>query len=432
MRNVKKVLAGVTAIAALFSMAACGGSGDSESADSNKLTVAWWGNQDRNERQDKVNKAFEAANEGVTVEGQFSEWDDYWKKLQTSAASNDMPDVIAMDYSYLQQYVDNNLIIPLDEYVDSGTIKTDGIDDTVLASGTMDDKLYALSTGSSAPAMIYNKTVLDKAGIEMPESLTLDEFEAMAKKVYEKTGYKTNFRYYEASELLEYVLRGEGKTLFDSDKLGVDASDVEPYFKVYQDGIEQGWHVAPEVFTEVKAGSVEQDPLVYGDDPASKSWVSFKFTSQMPAMQAVTEDDLALAPYPSADLKKADYVKPGQFFAITKSCKNPELAAKYIDYYTNNTDAVKAMGTDRGLPVASASLEAITNDLEDDEKEVVDFMNNVVIPNASAINPPAPTAAATVNTETLPTVEEDLLYKKIKATDAAKRFVQESNEALAE
>ncbi|BDR52599.1 putative ABC transporter substrate-binding protein YesO [Bombiscardovia nodaiensis] len=436
MKNAKKLLAIVAAGAALVSMTACGssngGSGKSGSkAESGTLSVAWWGNQDRNARQAKVNQAFEAAHKDVKVQGQFFEWNDYWKKLSTQVAGHQMPDVIAMDYSYLKQYVDNGQLLELDKYISDGTIKTAGISKDVLASGQMKGKQYAISLGSSSPAMIYNKTVLDKAGLTMPQSLTLDEFEKMSKTVYEKTGYKTNFRYYEASELLEYVLRGEGKTLFKDKELGVSASELKPYFQVYQNGIDQGWHLSPTLFTEIQTGSVEQDPVVYGTSPDRQSWVSFKFTSQLPAMQKVAKDqDLELAPWPSANLKKANYVKPGMFYAISKTCKNPDLAAKYIDFYTNNDEAVKDMLTDRGLPIAEHSLKTVTPMLSADEQKVVKFLQDVVIPNSSKINPPSPSAATTVNTQTLPQVEEALLYKKTDATAAAKQFHDEANDAL--
>lgn len=433
MKNTRKLLAIATIGATLISMAACGGGskGGDSSADSGELSVAWWGNQDRNARQAKVNKAFEEANKGVKVKGSFFEWNDYWKKLSTQVAGKQMPDVVAMDYSYLQQYVENGQLQALDDYISDGTIKTKGIDKNVLNSGKMNGKTYALSLGSSSPALIYNKKVLDQAGLTMPKSMTLDEFEKMSKTVCEKTGYKTNFRYYEASELLEYVLRGEGKTLFKSKKLGVDAADLKPYFKVYQDGIDQGWHLGPDVFTEIQTGSVEQDPLVYGNDPGRRSWVSMKFTSQLTALQKVNKDaDLELAPWPSSNLKKANYVKPGMFFSISKSCKNPKLAAEYIDFYTNNEQAVKAMLTDRGLPIASESLKAITPMLSPEEKKVITFMNDVVIPQSSAINPPSPASAATVNTQTLPQIEEALLYRKINAEGAAKQFEDEANSSL--
>ena len=96
--------AAVLAIAgamAVTSLAACGGSGsgkDSEGGSSDSLTMAWWGNQVRNERTQQALDAYKEES-GITVSGQFYQWGDYWSKMATSAAGKKMPDVIQMDMS---------------------------------------------------------------------------------------------------------------------------------------------------------------------------------------------------------------------------------------------------------------------------------------------------------------------------------------------
>ena len=59
---------------------------------------------------------------------------------------------------------------------------------------------------------------------------------------------------------------------------------AEPYvnfFKLYEDGIKDGWVVDPSVFAERTIGSVEQDPLVYGSSPETMSWCSFSYSNQL-------------------------------------------------------------------------------------------------------------------------------------------------------
>lgn len=47
--------------------------------------------------------------------------------------------------------------------------------------------------------------------------------------------------------------------------------DLNPYFEIYETGLEEGWMVKPEVFAERSIGTVEQDPLVYGSTPDARS-----------------------------------------------------------------------------------------------------------------------------------------------------------------
>ena len=73
-------------------------------AEDTQLVMAWWGNQSRNETYTTILDSYAEAHEGVTIEGQFVSWDDYWNKLATAAAGHTLPDIILMDYSYMTQY----------------------------------------------------------------------------------------------------------------------------------------------------------------------------------------------------------------------------------------------------------------------------------------------------------------------------------------
>ncbi|NMN01118.1 ABC transporter, extracellular substrate binding protein [Bifidobacterium sp. DSM 109958] len=434
MRSImKKLGAAIVAGAMLCSVSACGNSA-SGSGDDNKLTIAWWGNQQRNDRMGQIDKMFEEQNQGVSIDGQFSEFYDYWQKLSTNAAGKSMPDIIQMDYIYLNRYIESGLLQDMQPYIDDGTINLDNVDDKVIEPGQKDGKTYALVNAVNAPVLVYNKTLLDNAGITVPENMTLDEFESISKQVYEKTGYKTNFYYYETCNVMEYLLRGEGVQLFEDTKLGVDsAAQLEEYFNVYQTGIKEGWHLAPEVYTEIKVGSNDQNPLVYGSDPSHRSWVTFAFTNNVSAFQSSMPngDKVAVANWPSSNTTKSNYVKPSQFFAISRDCKNPKLAAKWIDFYTNNEDANKILLTDRGLPISSKIQTAIKPSLDESDVTAMDFLNDVIIPNSSTINPAWPSAASTVGTKVLPTIEESLCYGTIDAKTAAQQFFDQANETLA-
>ena len=434
MKALKKALAVIAAGATIFSMGACGGSSSSSSSgDGNSLTIFWWGNQQRNDRTNQINKMFQEQNQGVTVNGQFSEFSDYWQKLSTNAAGRTMPDVFQMDVSYISEYIDNGLLLDLKPYIDSGALDVSDVDPNILKAGESDGKTYALTAATNVPVIIYDKTLLDEAGITMPEQPTVDDFISVSKQVYEKTGYKTNFRYGEGYQLPEYMLRADGKVLMEKGKMGVDsASELEPYFDVYEQGIKEGWHMSPETFAELKIGSVEQDPLVYGTQPALKSWCTFRYSSQFTAYAKLAPEghEFAMATWPSTDVAKSNYIRTSMYWAISKDCKNVDLAIKWLNWYTNNVDAAKVMLTDRGLPISSKVLDAIKSDLPEGDQKAVDFQQNVVTPNSTAANPPIPVGASEVNTKIYPTVVEELCYGKIDAATAAQRVFEEANEAL--
>lgn len=370
------------------------------SSGSASLTMAWWGNQTRNERTQKIIDLYTEQNPGVAIDGQFSEFNDYWNKLATAAAGHSMPDIVQMDYKYLNQYVSNGLLVDLKPYIEDGTIDTSDANQDVLNSGMVDDGLYALCNGINAPALLYNKTLLDENGITVKDNMTMDEFIQVSKEIYEKTGYKTNLCYNQNEQWLEYFLRADDIVLYEDGKLGGDSADpYVDFFKLYEDGIADGWVIDPSVFAERSIGSVEQDPLVYGSSPETMSWCAFAYSNQLTATVAAAPEgtEIGITTWPSADPVKSDYLKPSQFFAISSDSKNPEEAAKILNFITNSVDCNNILLGERGIPLSSKVADAIAPNLDADTQRVITFVNEVVSPNSSQVNPPSTNGASEVN-----------------------------------
>ena len=428
----KKACAIVAVCAAVVSMGACGGSSGGSS--SNHLSIMWWGNQVRNDRTAQVNTMFEQQHEGVTIDGQFASMDDMFKKLSTQAASRSMPDIIQMNYNYYSQYINNGTLIDLQQYIDDGTIDVSNIDKDVLAQGEVNGKQYGISTALGVPVLAYDKNITDKAGVTIPDNMTIEQFEEISKTIYEKTGWKTNYAYMPSLNFIAYAMRGQGKHLFNDDgTLGVDAADVQSWFDVYEKGIREGWHISPEVFGGLQIGQAEQDPLVYGTDPSQRSWCMFAWGSTFNALRKAAQSDqnLQMTSWPAEDTKLANYTSPSQLWVVSRDCKNPKLAAEWINFYLNNEDANKVLLLERGITVNNKILEELTPSLSDTDKAVVDFTQNVVKPNSSKVDAPFPSASYQMANQILFTLEESVMYGKISAAEAAQQFVTQSQEAIA-
>ena len=398
------------------------------------LVMAWWGNQTRNERTQKIIDLYSEQNPGVTIDGQFSEFNDYWQKLATAAAGHSMPDIVQMDYKYLNQYVTNGLLVDLTPYVEDGTIDTADCNQDVLNSGSVNGGLYALCNGINSPALIYNKTLLDENGITVKDNMTLDEFIDVCKEVYEKTGYKTNLCYNQNEQWIEYFLRADDIVLYEDGKLGGDS--YEPYadfFKLYEDGLKDGYVIDPSVFAERSIGSVEQDPLVYGSSPETMSWCAFAYSNQLTATVSAAPEgtEIGLTTWPSADPKKSDYLKPSQFFAISSDSKNPEEAAKILNFITNDVDCNNILLGERGIPLSSKTAEAIAPNLDETTQKVITFVNDVVSANSSQVNPPSTNGASEVN-DLINKLQEQVCYGQLSAEDAGKQLFEQGNQIMAE
>lgn len=422
---------------ALGMLAGCGGStgssgSTSESSDGTvNLTFTWWGNQTRNERTQAALDLYSEQNPGVTFDPQFAEWNDYWDKLATAAAGHSLPDIVQMDYSYLEQYVSNGLLVDLTPYIEDGTINVDNVDEGILNSGKVGDGIYALCNGVNVPALLYNKTLLDEAGITIKDNMTMDEFIAVCKEVYEKTGYKTNIAY-GSDAYIDYFCRAYDEIIYESDSIGASQETLEAFYSLYEDGINEGWLLDPSVFAEVTVGSVEQDPMVYGSSPETMSWCFFAYSNQLTATKSAAPEgmEIGMTTWPSADPAKSDFLKPSQFFAITVDSKNPAEAAKVLDFITNSVECNNILLGERGVPISSEVSNAISENMSEDDRNIITFINEVVTPNSSTISPPAPTAASEAYNLNRNLVEK-VCYGELTAAEAAQQMYEEGNEIMA-
>lgn len=422
---------------ALGMLAGCGGgtgsSGStSESSDGTvNLTFTWWGNQTRNERTQAALDLYSEQNPGVTFDPQFAEWNDYWDKLATAAAGHSLPDIVQMDYSYLEQYVSNGLLVDLTPYIEDGTINVDNVDEGILNSGKVGDGIYALCNGVNVPALLYNKTLLDEAGITIKDNMTMDEFIAVCKEVYEKTGYKTNIAY-GSDAYIDYFCRAYDEIIYESDSIGASQETLDAFYSLYEDGINEGWLIDPSVFAEVTVGSVEQDPMVYGSSPETMSWCFLAYSNQLTATKSAAPEgmEIGMTTWPSADPAKSDFLKPSQFFAITVDSANPDEAAKVLDFITNSVECNNILLGERGVPISSEVSNAISENMSEDDRNIITFINEVVTPNSSTISPPAPTAASEAYNLNRNLVEK-VCYGELTAAEAAQQMYEEGNEIMA-
>lgn len=409
---------------------------ESDTGDSaHNMSMLWWGNQVRNERTQQVLEMFMDEHPGVTFDGQFADGGDYWTRLATLTAGHTMPDVIQMTYAFITQYAENGSLVDLTPYIEDGTIDVSNVSDNILQTGAIDGGIYGIVNGVNAPGLLYNKTLLDEAGIEIKDNMTLDEFKALCREVYEKTGYKTGLSYGTnlAPTQLQYLLRGHGKHLFEDGTFGVDsAEDFIEYFELYEQGIEEGWHVDPGIYAERAIGSVEQDALVYGSSPETMSWVAFYHSNQVTAMQNAAPEGvkIGITSWPSADPAQSNFLNPSQFFCVSTDSDSPEVAAELIDYITNSVEANNVLLGERGVPISSTVASSIAQNQSDIDQEIVQYINEVVTPNSSTIDEPEPNYASEIF-DIINSLTERVLYGEITATEAANQLYDEGMATIA-
>ena len=396
------------------------------------LVMYWWGNQVRNERTQAALDKYCELNPGVSIDGQFAEWNDYWNKLATMAAGQAIPDVLQMDYMYVDQYAKSGLLVDLKPYIESGLLDVSDISDNTMASGTVDGGIYAIAAGINSPAFLYNKTLTDEIGVTVKDYLTIDEFIELSKEIYEKTGVKADISYGTVNSWSEYFMRSYDIVPFGDKCMNGDETSWVPFFELYEKGIKDGWMLTPDVYAEITVGSVEQHPMVYGSSPATQSWCCFSNSNQLTAMQNAAPEGvtIGITTWPAPDPKKSGYLKSSQFFSVGVHTKNEEEAVKVLDFMINSSEANDILLGERGIPAPSDIAEEIAPKLSELDQAVTVFINDVVTPNCSPINPPQPDGASEVYDLLNRTVEK-VCYGQLDAATASSEFFTEANKIMA-
>ena len=124
---------------------------------------------------------------GVKVTINVVDWDNYWTLLEAGASGGQMPDVFWMHSNTAQMYMENDLILPLDDYIaEDDAIDLDNYYEGVVDLYNSDGVQYALPKDHDTIALLYNKAIFDKYGVDYPtDDWTWDDLLAAATAITE-------------------------------------------------------------------------------------------------------------------------------------------------------------------------------------------------------------------------------------------------------
>lgn len=126
----------------------------------------------------KVKQQFEAANPDIKLDIEVVDWNLGKDKLATLVAANNAPDLANIATIWLPEYVDLDVVEPVDSYLSAEM--RDRFLPVTLHGAEYQDQLYGLPIAVSARALYYNKALLDAAGVQPPTNW--QELVTVAKK----------------------------------------------------------------------------------------------------------------------------------------------------------------------------------------------------------------------------------------------------------
>ncbi len=408
------------ALVCLLAAACAPGTGNQGSADGAvTLRVSTWGNDSRLRLTQEAVAAFKAAHPDIDVVVENSEWSAYWDKLATSTAANDSPDVIQMDEAYIAAYGSRTALTDLGTLGEQ--LDLSGMDAKVLDTGKVEGTQVGAPIGVANFSIAVNPTVLEKAGVAMPDdkTWTWDDLAETSAKVSEKLGgegiYGIDGFGAGAAELGIWA-RQKGEEVWPTDGPGVSQATVQSYFE-YADKL-ISTKAAPAASLQVENTSAALDASSFATNKAA---FHLLFHTQISAFAAASGNELKLLRIPAqVEGKSPEMVnKASMYWSIASRTEHPKESAELIDFLLTDPAATKVLTTERGIPAIPAVQKEIAPLLDPQAKIALEFSQAVT---PELVDPPqvTPANASGFGTEFTATATEVLFGRTSPAEGATK------------
>lgn len=411
-------------LALVLALSACGDSGgeSAASAGDGDLRWSWWGSDPRHEANQKIIDQYQAANEGITISGEYSDFSGYWDKLATTTAGGDAPDIITMDEKYLQEYAGRGALADLRELPGVDLGKFDG---EALSLGEYEEGLYGLSTGRNTFAVMINEDLFAKAGVPVPDttSWTWDDYYRISKEVTDKLGLPGSDYGNSPDASLRLWLRQHGEALYKEEEgtVGFTAETATSYFQHLLTIRDEAGGISAAQWTEDQSGTFEGQS--FANNGVAMSWY---WSNQLGVLRKTSGSNISMHPAPSTTGDPADngmYFKASMYWSISSQSEDKEAAADFVNYLANNEEAAKVMLVDRGVPVNPDMAAAVKPELDESDQTVVEFLDQI---EEYVTDSPQPSPVGTAGVQdVIVRYDSQVLFGEMAPEEAGTRMLEE-------
>lgn len=304
---------------------------------------------------------------GVTI---YNGGDDYESAMKTRMSSGDLPDMWTTHGWSLIRYSEYMMDLSDQEWVSN-------IDEGLKNVITNDDgELFILPITQAVTAIVYNKDVLDEAGVDASAIRTWDDFDAALQAVADNTE-ATPLEICMGDGYDSYSLEDIWPTLYTNSDLADNKAETlqDGTFDWDADGRE-GFQMLADWYTK---GYMNEDYVSGKKDDICKAMANNEgaftlySTEMIPSVLAYNENaNLGILPVPSKEADGASYFGTGEgnfsCFGIWKDTEHEDACKQFLSYLARPEVAVKIVQIDGGIP-------ALTN-IELDETDQAAYTTN--------------------------------------------------------
>ncbi|MCX2969597.1 MULTISPECIES: extracellular solute-binding protein [Streptomyces] len=418
----RKLIAAI-GVAAMMGVAACGSDGgeDAQSGDGDKTLTVWvMDGSAPEEWVTELNKEFEAAHEGVTVEIQTQQWNGIQEKVTTALSEDAPPDVLELGNTQTAGYAVTGGLADLTDMKDE--LGYDTWNEGMLPSAELDGQLYAAPWWAANRVVIYDKSIFADAGVEPPT--TREEWVEGLQKIEDETDAQPIYLPGQSWYVYSGFLWDEGGDLAVEDgdqwKGALATPEGAAAMNFYEEL--QSFSTAPKDTDE--ATPQQSTDIVPKGDVASWIGLGWEANGAIAAIEeAGGEADFGYFPVPGKTAEQPGHVFfGGSNLAVPERSQNKELAQEWLKLATSEEWMKKYAEATGGAALPNSQAAQIT-------PEPGSFAEAMV--QSADVGRLTPITPGWANVETDPNPVKQYMTNVLNGTDP-KKAGDDADEAITE
>jgi oligogalacturonide transport system substrate-binding protein len=399
------------------------------------LRFAWWGGAARHGATLKAIALFERRHPGLKIKAEYMGFNGYLERLTTQIAGGSEPDVMQINWAWLAMFSKRGTgFTDLNPY--RHLLSVDQFSAEDLRMGLVAGKLNAMPVSYTARVLLWNAAAFERAGLALPR--TWDELFAAGPAFKARLGDKT---YPLDGELYDMILLSQawvqqrhGTPFIDpqTTRVAMTPETALDWVRTYRRLVDE--HVATPLPLRASLGGAEK-PTEQQPDWVQGRWAGNYTWDSVIGLRGSTLDPaqrLALGDFPSLPGARESGIfgRPTVMYTVGRNCKQPELAARFVDFMLSDTEAAALLGRTRGAPASASALATLraANGLPPLELKAHELIQS--LKQAGRIPLPAPLFEHARIHKFMREVFETVAYRKTSDADAARRLVVEGQALL--
>jgi len=336
-----------------------------------ELSFFWWGNDDRAAAVQAAIDIFTARYPNVTINPQPTSvaFAEVTEAFIIRLAAGEEADINQVNYSWIHTFArGNNPFADLRDF--ANIIDFSQFNDPDIGLMTLPDgEIGGLPHNMNCRMLLFNEVFLQEYGLsEFPKDF--NDWIALAERIsadnIEVDDGNNKYAHVPFSNLdidhfiLTMLYSTTGKENVVGGQFNYTVAEVQAVLDLLLRFDAAGGQ--PSFENHDPINNRENSVWTSGRALASFQWINNPMADGSPYGGGDRLGEMSMAPWPQPGGNVVAVARPGLGHAISKNSAHPEVAAYFLNFFYTDPEAIRAVGTQLGIPIAASAVEVMEAD----------------------------------------------------------------------